>query len=91
MWAGSCFRRKLLSFRMCTVRITICLALLIPNPKLWYHFKDGKNIGQIDIDSHTIDPFTDEDTELWNGFVESSKKFCKIIMLELQYNLRKLW
>jgi len=24
-------------------------------------FKNGKNIGQIDIDSHTIDPFTDED------------------------------
>ena len=27
-------------------------------------FKDGKNIGQIDIDSHTIDPFTQEDREL---------------------------
>ncbi|RQP07932.1 MAG: GAF domain-containing protein [Chryseobacterium sp.] len=27
-------------------------------------FKDGRNIGQIDIDSHEIDPFTDEDTEL---------------------------
>lgn len=27
-------------------------------------FKDGQNIGQIDIDSHTIDPFTDEDREL---------------------------
>jgi GAF domain-containing protein len=26
-------------------------------------FKDGQNIGQIDIDSHTIDPFT-EDREL---------------------------
>ncbi|MFT6127975.1 MAG: GAF domain-containing protein, partial [Flavobacteriaceae bacterium] len=24
-------------------------------------FKDGKNIGQIDIDSHTEDPFTQED------------------------------
>ena len=24
-------------------------------------FKDGKNIGQIDIDSHTIDPFTEAD------------------------------
>lgn len=24
-------------------------------------FKDGKNIGQIDIDSHTIDPFTEVD------------------------------
>jgi L-methionine (R)-S-oxide reductase len=27
-------------------------------------FKDGKNVGQIDIDSHTVDPFTDEDREL---------------------------
>jgi GAF domain-containing protein len=27
-------------------------------------FKDGKNIGQIDIDSHTVDPFTAEDREL---------------------------
>ncbi|WP_326982676.1 GAF domain-containing protein [Chryseobacterium sp. MYb264] len=27
-------------------------------------FKDGVNIGQIDIDSHTIDPFTAEDREL---------------------------
>ncbi|ROI04149.1 MULTISPECIES: GAF domain-containing protein [unclassified Chryseobacterium] len=27
-------------------------------------FKNGKNIGQIDIDSHTVDPFTDEDREL---------------------------
>ncbi|MCC3217719.1 GAF domain-containing protein [Chryseobacterium sp. X308] len=27
-------------------------------------FKDGINIGQIDIDSHTIDPFTQEDREL---------------------------
>ncbi|WP_294314755.1 GAF domain-containing protein [uncultured Chryseobacterium sp.] len=27
-------------------------------------FKDGQNIGQIDIDSHTINPFTDEDREL---------------------------
>jgi GAF domain-containing protein len=26
--------------------------------------KDGKNIGQIDIDSHKIDPFTDEDREM---------------------------
>ena len=32
-------------------------------------FKDGQNIGQIDIDSHTIDPFTEEDRELleWLG------------------------
>lgn len=27
-------------------------------------FKDGINIGQIDIDSHTVDPFTDADVEL---------------------------
>ncbi|MEG1591402.1 Free methionine-R-sulfoxide reductase [Chryseobacterium sp. MOF25P] len=27
-------------------------------------FKNGENIGQIDIDSHTIDPFTKEDLEL---------------------------
>ncbi len=27
-------------------------------------FKDGVNIGQIDIDSHTIDPFTDDDVAL---------------------------
>lgn len=27
-------------------------------------FKDGHNVGQIDIDSHTVDPFTDEDREL---------------------------
>lgn len=26
-------------------------------------FKNGKNIGQIDIDSHTHNPFTDEDRE----------------------------
>lgn len=27
-------------------------------------FKKGNNIGQIDIDSHTIDPFTSEDREM---------------------------
>ncbi|ASK32375.1 histidine kinase [Chryseobacterium sp. T16E-39] len=27
-------------------------------------FKNGENIGQIDIDSHKVDPFTDEDREL---------------------------
>jgi len=27
-------------------------------------FKDGNNIGQIDIDSHQLDPFTKEDEEL---------------------------
>lgn len=29
-------------------------------------FKDGKNIGQIDIDSHVIDPFTAADEALLN-------------------------
>ncbi|WP_312311759.1 GAF domain-containing protein [Empedobacter brevis] len=29
-------------------------------------FKNGENIGQIDIDSHTIDPFTEEDIKLLN-------------------------
>ena len=27
-------------------------------------FSEGKNIGQIDIDSHTLNPFTEKDTEL---------------------------
>lgn len=27
-------------------------------------FKNGENIGQIDIDSHTINPFTEDDTKL---------------------------
>lgn len=27
-------------------------------------FKNGENIGQIDIDSHSIDPFTDDDKEM---------------------------
>ncbi len=27
-------------------------------------FKNGKNIGQIDIDSHTLNPFTKDDSEL---------------------------
>jgi GAF domain-containing protein len=27
-------------------------------------FKDGENIGQIDIDSHMLDPFTDEDRKM---------------------------
>lgn len=35
--------------------ITVKAEIVIPL------FKDGKNIGQIDIDSNTPDPFTDED------------------------------
>jgi len=27
-------------------------------------FKNGENIGQIDIDSHKINPFTEDDTKL---------------------------
>jgi len=33
-------------------------------------FKDGKNIGQIDIDSHKIDPFTKADEELLQWICE---------------------
>lgn len=33
-------------------------------------FKNGENIGQIDIDSHVIDPFTDSDEELLNYVCE---------------------
>ena len=33
-------------------------------------FKNGENIGQIDIDSHTINPFTEADTELLNYVCE---------------------
>lgn len=37
-------------------------------------FKDGENIGQIDIDSHSIDPFTKEDEELLNWLCEEVAK-----------------
>lgn len=33
-------------------------------------FKDGENIGQIDIDSHIIDPFTKSDEDLLNYICE---------------------
>lgn len=33
-------------------------------------FKNGKNIGQIDIDSHVINPFTEEDEKLLNYVCE---------------------
>lgn len=39
-------------------------------------FKDGENIGQIDIDSHTPDPFTKEDEEFLQ-FV--NKKVAEIL------------
>ncbi|TDX87242.1 GAF domain-containing protein [Epilithonimonas xixisoli] len=37
-------------------------------------FKDGENIGQIDIDSHSIDPFTKEDEELLNWLCDEVAK-----------------
>lgn len=37
-------------------------------------FKDGENIGQIDIDSHSIDPFTKEDEELLSWLCEEVAK-----------------
>ena len=37
-------------------------------------FKNGENIGQIDIDSHSIDPFTKEDEELLNWLSEEVAK-----------------
>lgn len=37
-------------------------------------FKDGENIGQIDIDSHKIDPFTKEDEELLNWLCDEVAK-----------------
>ena len=36
--------------------------------------KDGKNIGQIDIDSHTHNPFTDEDKALLEWLCEEIAK-----------------
>ena len=33
-------------------------------------FKNGENIGQIDIDSHEIDPFTSDDEDLLNYICE---------------------
>jgi|SRR5690554_1991278 GAF domain-containing protein len=38
-------------------------------------FKDCKNIGQIDIDSHQIDPFTENDVELLKYVCEKVSKF----------------
>lgn len=37
-------------------------------------FKNGKNIGQIDIDSHTINPFTQEDREMLEWLCEEVAK-----------------
>lgn len=38
-------------------------------------FKDGENIGQIDIDSHDKHPFTDKDEELLNYVCEKVSEF----------------
>ena len=37
-------------------------------------FKNGENIGQIDIDSHSIDPFTKEDEEMLKWLCEEVAK-----------------
>ena len=37
-------------------------------------FKNGENIGQIDIDSHKINPFTTEDKEMLNWLCEEVGK-----------------
>lgn len=39
-------------------------------------FKDGKNIGQIDIDSHQTDPFTEKDEDLLNYVCEKVSEIC---------------
>ena len=39
-------------------------------------FKDGKNIGQIDIDSHKVNPFTAEDREMLEWLCEEVGKIC---------------
>lgn len=37
-------------------------------------FKDGENVGQIDIDSHTVNPFTNQDEELLEFVCEQVAK-----------------
>ena len=37
-------------------------------------FKNGENIGQIDIDSHSIDPFTEDDKEMLNWLCDKIGK-----------------
>ncbi len=38
-------------------------------------FKNGENIGQIDIDSHKVDPFTQNDQDLLNYVCERISEF----------------
>ena len=40
-------------------------------------FKDGENIGQIDIDSHALDPFTEEDEKLLDYVCEKVSEILK--------------
>ncbi len=40
-------------------------------------FKDGENIGQIDIDSHALDPFTEEDEKLLGYVCEKVSEILK--------------
>ena len=43
-------------------KIIILHVVLRLSRKLWFRlFVNGENIGQIDIDSHVIDPFTEAD------------------------------
>ncbi len=41
-------------------------------------FVAGENIGQIDIDSHTASPFTDQDTELLEFICQEVSKHIKV-------------
>lgn len=40
-------------------------------------FKDGRNIGQIDIDSHTLDPFTENDEQFLEWVNQQVATFLK--------------
>ncbi len=41
-------------------------------------FVDGQNVGQIDIDSHTVNPFTQNDTELLEFVCQEVAKHIKL-------------
>ena len=44
-------------------------------------FVDGKNIGQIDVDSHTLNPFTEDDTELLEFVCSEVAKFNTLLAI----------
>jgi GAF domain-containing protein len=44
-------------------------------------FVDGENIGQIDIDSHTLDAFDENDEEILNFVCEEVAKFHGVLDL----------